>query len=77
MSNQTMQQAKGIITSIQGQIATIEIEGEIFPQLSEILVASHDNSVILEVFSQSTDTTFVQILSNQKLLFSLGPLSTR
>ncbi|KKR16474.1 MAG: ATP synthase subunit beta [Candidatus Daviesbacteria bacterium GW2011_GWC2_40_12] len=76
MSNQTMQQAKGIITSIQGQIATIEIEGEIFPQLSEILVASHDNSVILEVFSQSTDTTFVQILSNPDKLYRGMPVSS-
>ncbi|OGE64834.1 hypothetical protein A3I48_04460 [Candidatus Daviesbacteria bacterium RIFCSPLOWO2_02_FULL_36_7] len=61
--------AKGIITSVNGQIATVEIDGDIFPDLFEILSAPSDPSVILEVFSQSELSIFVQTLSNPDKLF--------
>ncbi|MBI4035407.1 F0F1 ATP synthase subunit beta [Candidatus Daviesbacteria bacterium] len=62
-------QARGIITSVNGQIATIEIEDDIFPELFEIMVCPSEPSVILEVFSQSELSIFVQILSNPEKLF--------
>ncbi|MBI2086006.1 F0F1 ATP synthase subunit beta [Candidatus Daviesbacteria bacterium] len=61
--------ARGTITSVNGQIATVEIDGDIFPELFEILAAPSDPSVILEVFSQSELSIFVQILSNPDKLF--------
>lgn len=64
-----MNQAQGIITSVNGQIAEVEIEGEIFPELFEILTSPQDPEVILEVFSQSRATTFVQILTSPDRLF--------
>lgn len=68
-STSPQNRAKGIITSVNGQIATIEIDGDVFPELFEILAAPSDPSVILEVFSQSELSIFVQILSNPDKLF--------
>ena len=67
MSTQT--QAKGIITSVTGQIATVEIEEDNFPDLFEILVSPEDPQVILEVFSQSRTTVSAVILSSPDRLF--------
>lgn len=64
-----MNQVRGSITSINGQIAAVEIEGENFPILFEILTAVEDPQVILEVFSQSKTTIFCQILSNPDRLY--------
>ncbi|MBU1000611.1 F0F1 ATP synthase subunit beta [Patescibacteria group bacterium] len=71
MANQTVQTqsntsnlAHGVITSINGQIAKVEIEGDIFPELFEILTSPEDPGVILEVFSQTEKSIFVQILSS-------------
>ncbi|MDD5147545.1 MAG: F0F1 ATP synthase subunit beta [Candidatus Daviesbacteria bacterium] len=64
-----MNQCQGIITSINGQIAKVEIEGEAFPELFEILTSPEDSGVILEVFSQSEESIFVQILSNPDKLY--------
>lgn len=61
--------AQGTITSVNGQIATVEIEDDIFPELFEILISPADSSVILEVFSQSEFSIFVQILSSPDKLF--------
>lgn len=61
--------AQGIITSINGQIATVEIEGDKFPELFEILVCPRDPAVILEVFAQSQTTISTQILTNPDRLF--------
>ncbi len=61
--------AHGIITSVTGQIAKVEIEGEIFPAAFEILTSPEDPGVILEVFSQSQESIFVQILSNPDNLY--------
>ncbi|MDD5416247.1 MAG: F0F1 ATP synthase subunit beta [Candidatus Daviesbacteria bacterium] len=65
----TLSQSQGIITSINGQIAEVEIEGEAFPELFEILTSSEDPGVILEVFSQSEESILVQILSNPDKLY--------
>jgi F-type H+-transporting ATPase subunit beta len=62
-------QVKGTITSINGQIATVAIEGEVFPELFEILISPSDPGVILEVFSQSRTAVFAAILSNPEKLF--------
>jgi len=61
--------AKGTIISVNGQIAQVEIEDDIFPMLSEILISPDDPSVVLEVFSQSQTHVFCQILSNPDKLF--------
>lgn len=71
MSNST---AKGIITSINGQIAQVSIEGDIFPQAFEILVSPASAEVILEVFSQSKIGIFAQILSSPDKLFRGMPI---
>ncbi len=65
MTNQT----KGTITSVNGQIAAIEIEDDNFPQLFEILISPQDRGVVLEVFSQSQTTILAQILSSPDRLF--------
>lgn len=65
----TQNRAHGIVTSVNGQIAKVEITGDIFPELFEILVAPNNPEVILEVFSQSQETVFVQILTNPEKLF--------
>lgn len=62
-------QVRGIITSINGQVATVEIEGDIFPNLFEIMTTPSAPEVILEVFSQSRSAIFVQILSGPDKLF--------
>ena len=59
---------KGTIISVNGQIAQVEIEGDIFPMLSEILISPDDPSIILEVFSQSQAQVFCQILSPTNFL---------
>jgi len=64
-----LSQVRGTITSINGQIATVSIEGEVFPELFEILVSPADPGVILEVFSQSRTAVFAAILSNPEKLF--------
>ena len=61
--------AHGIITAVNGQIAKVEIEGETFPELFEILTSPEDPGVILEVFSQSEESIFVQILSSPDKLY--------
>jgi len=67
--DQSNKPATGRIIKVSGQIAEIEIEGDIFPSLSEILTCPEDPQVILEVYSQSKDTTFCITLSNPERLF--------
>lgn len=76
MTNQTVQtqpnnpfQSRGIITSITGQIAEVEIEGDIFPKPSEILIAPESPGVVLEVFAQSQKSISAQILTSPDKLF--------
>lgn len=65
MPNQT----QGTITAVNGQIATVRIEGDLFPQDLEILVAEQDPQVVLEVFSQSETNILCQILSKSDRLY--------
>ncbi len=67
-------QVQGIITSVNGQIATVEISGDNFPELYEILVSPEDPKIILEVFSQSQKATFAAILSSPDRLFRGMPI---
>lgn len=76
MATQSMQpqsnslsQSRGIITSVNGQIAEITIEGNIFPEFAEILISPKDAEVILEVFSQSQKSVSAQILGSPDRLF--------
>ncbi len=64
-----MNQARGYIISVNGQIARVEIEGDTFPQSLEILYCPNDPAVILEVFSQSKNNIFCQILSSPDRLY--------
>lgn len=72
MNNQSnTSKAKGYIKSVHGQIAQVEIEGDLFPNLGEILVspATPQGKVVLEVFSQSKTTIACQALSNSDNLY--------
>lgn len=61
--------SKGVITSVNGQIAQVTIESDNFPVLFEILISPQDNSVVLEVFAQSATGVMCQILSNPNKLY--------
>ena len=69
MITMSKSQVKGTITSINGQIATVAIDNDVYPALSEILICPDDPTVILEVFTQSENKIFCQILSNPDRLF--------
>lgn len=58
-----MSNAEGIIKSVKGQIAIIEIVDDVFPQLNEILLTPDDPFIMLEVFFESKEEVFCQILS--------------
>lgn len=62
-------QARGTITAVYGQIAEVTIEGEVFPELYEILISKEAPEIILEVFSESEKVIFTQILSGTDKLF--------
>ncbi|MBI2020464.1 F0F1 ATP synthase subunit beta [Candidatus Daviesbacteria bacterium] len=62
-------QVSGIITEVNGQIATLQIEGDNFPSLLEILVAETDPTVRLEVFAQSKNEVSCLVLTNPDRLF--------
>lgn len=59
---------KGIIKSVNGQIAEVIVEDD-FPALLEILTCPQDPEVFLEVFSQTTAGVMCQILSNPDKLY--------
>ena len=61
--------AIGIVASVKGQLAIIEISSNIFPAIAEILICLKDPDVILEVYSQSKQHIVCQILSNPNKLF--------
>lgn len=60
---------EGIIRAVRGQIAEVEIEGEEFPALYEILTSPDNTGVILEVFSETKTIAYCQILSSPQALF--------
>ncbi len=81
MANQPVQtqsnifsQVTGAITSVTGQIATVEISSEQYPAISEILICPDNPEVVLEVFSESRENIFCQILSNPETLFRGMPV---
>lgn len=65
----TMNRSQGIITSVNGQIADIEIEDNIFPKFLEILVCPEDPSVILEVFAESKNKVRALVLSEERKIY--------
>lgn len=68
-------QARGVIASVNGQIATVKIEGDIFPELFEIMTSPQQSEVVLEVFSQNRQFIFVQILKGLDKLFRGMPVA--
>ncbi|OGE25583.1 hypothetical protein A3C26_03490 [Candidatus Daviesbacteria bacterium RIFCSPHIGHO2_02_FULL_39_12] len=65
----SIQQAKGVVSAINGQIAIVEIDSENFPKLNEILTCPTDPAVILEVFYESKAATYCLILSSPDKLY--------
>lgn len=59
----------GRIKAVKGQIAEVEIEGDKFPSLFEVLTSPEDPQVMLEVFSENSSSLFCQILTNPEKLF--------
>lgn len=62
-------QVQGIIRAIRGQIAEVEVEGTLYPSLSEIMVSPEDPEVTIEVYFQSSNILFCQILSNPTRMY--------
>lgn len=69
----THNKVAGTITSVNGQIATVEVE-DAFPQDLEILYCLNDPEVVLEVFSQSKDKISCQILTNPDRIYRGMPI---
>ncbi len=61
--------ARGVVHSVNGQIATVEIGSENFPEIFEIMICPQNPGVALEVYSQSKTAVSCLILSNPDLLF--------
>lgn len=61
-------QAQGIIQSVNGQVAFVQIDSEVYPSLFEILTCPNDPTVVLEVYSESSGLISCQILSNPQNL---------
>ncbi len=59
----------GQITSINGQIATVSVEGSEFPEFLEVLTAVQDPSVKLEVYSESQKSISCLVLSDPTALY--------
>lgn len=66
---QAQSNIQGTITSVNGQVATVQIESDLYPALFEILKSTEDPSVMLEVFSTSKKGVFCQILSKNDHLY--------
>lgn len=62
-------QVNATIITINGQLATVEVDDDLYPMISEILVCPDDPEVILEVFSQTDNKAQCQILSNPNKLY--------
>lgn len=73
-TSDNLQQSQGIILSVSGQIATVEVENNIFPSLNEILTCPTNPKVILEVFSESKSAVNCLILSNPDELYRSMPV---
>lgn len=64
----------GYIKAVNGQIAQVEIESENTPALLEILTCPNNPRVVLEIFSQSDNGLFCQILSDPEILYRGMPI---
>ncbi|MBI4036684.1 F0F1 ATP synthase subunit beta [Candidatus Daviesbacteria bacterium] len=60
---------KGVVTSVNSQIAKVTIESDDLPDLSEILTCPQNPEVRLEVFYQTRQLVFCLILSNPNKLY--------
>lgn len=67
-------QVRGVITSIMGQVAEIEIETETLPTLFEILTADEDPTVKLEVYYQTNKKVSCLILTNPTKIYRNMPI---
>ncbi|MBI2018937.1 F0F1 ATP synthase subunit beta [Candidatus Daviesbacteria bacterium] len=65
----TIIQSKGVVRSVNGQIAEVEIETDNFPNLYEILTCPQDPKIIMEVFSEDKDSILCLVLSSPDKLF--------
>lgn len=68
-SQNTQPKVHGIIRSINGQVAEVEIGSKEYPSDKEILITPEDKGVFLEVYSQSRTTLLCQILSKPDKLY--------
>lgn len=66
---------KGVIKSVKGQIAEIQIESEELPTLFEILVSPEDPEIRLEVYYQSKESSLCLILSNRVKIYRGMPVT--
>lgn len=67
--NTNSNQAFGVISSIKGQVAYVDIASNIFPSISEILISADNPEVMLEVYALSKQRIICQILSNPTKLY--------
>lgn len=65
---------KGTVTTINNQVAKVQIETEDLPGLFEILTSPQDQNVRLEVFYQTRQEVACLILSDHKTLFRGMPV---
>lgn len=61
--SQATSEVVGQVTSVKGHIVEVEIEADYLPNLGEILTASENNSVRLEVYAFSENAIFALMLS--------------
>lgn len=69
MANQEKNVVKGVLLSVTGQIAQVEIESQELPMINEVLTSPEDQSVYLEVYYQSQKGVTCLILSNPNSLY--------
>lgn len=65
----TIARSQGVISSVNGQIASVQIEGNVFPKFQEILLCPDDSSIVLEVFAQSKKGVLCQILTFENKIY--------
>lgn len=64
----------GIVRSVKGQIAQVQITSEIYPTLNEILTSPKDPRIRLEVLNQNEDMVACLALSNHAALYRSMPV---
>lgn len=66
----------GKIKSVEGQIVEIELDGQIIPQISEILTSEENTAVKLEVYAYSETTLYCLSLSEINKIYRNMPIFT-